>query len=63
MAPSTLALSDDPATLSWQVAIVAAANPLDGVRVLEAEGAGARLALLAEILDDQIALAEARLSS
>ena len=42
--------------------MLAGLNPLDGLRLLETHSADDRLALLAELLGDEIELARARLS-
>lgn len=58
---ATQTLDDDPAVSSFQAAALAGLNPMDGLRLLEAADAETRLELLASLLDDDIALAEARL--
>lgn len=62
VAPSTVELSDDPVEASYETATLAQLTPLDALRVLEVRTAAERLGLLSVLLDDQIVLAEARLS-
>lgn len=59
---ATLALADDPAVSSFQVAALAGLNPLDALRLLEAGDAADRLTLLRTLLDGEIELANARLA-
>lgn len=58
---ATQTVDDDPAVSSFQAAALAGFNPMDGLRLLEVTDAAARFELLASLLDDNIALAEARL--
>lgn len=58
---ATVELDTDPVAASWEAAILAGLSPLDGLRVLETDGAGPRLALLLTVLDDEVDLARARL--
>jgi uncharacterized protein len=58
---ATVELSDDPGLGSFQAAAVAPIGPADQQRVLSTVGVGARLAVLAEVLDDAAELLEARL--
>ena len=51
-----LDLSDDPALLAWQVGALGVLGPADSQRLLEADGVDDRLSLLAQLLDDQIAV-------
>lgn len=57
-----LPLDDDPGVGTFQAAALAGLNPLDGLRILEATDAATRLDELVDLLDDAIALAEARLT-
>jgi Lon protease-like protein len=45
-------IDDAPEQASYEIAALAPIGPLDAQRVLEAPNAGARLALLADLLDD-----------
>ena len=59
--PPAVELSDDPTTAAYQIATVAPFGAFDRQRVLAAESLEARLALLAELLDDAEAVLRARL--
>ncbi len=50
--PALPAIGDDAERASYEIAALAPIGPLDAQRVLETDGAGDRLALLAELLDD-----------
>jgi Lon protease-like protein len=50
--PVLPAIDDAPEQASYEIAALAPIGPLDAQRVLEAPNAGARLALLSELLDD-----------
>lgn len=50
------ALAPDPVLAGWQAAAVGVLGPADCQRVLEADDVGARLALVASLLDEQIEL-------
>jgi Lon protease-like protein len=55
-------LSDDPHQASFEAATVAPLGPLDAQRVLESPATAERLALLEELLQDEISVLEARRS-
>jgi Lon protease-like protein len=55
-------ISDDPLLASYHLATLAPIGPADRLRLLSAEGPGARLDLLDEILDDVEAMLKFRLS-
>jgi Lon protease-like protein len=59
--PDPPPLDDDPRRASYEAAAAAPVGPLDAQRLLEAPGAGARLALLATMLADRAADLRARL--
>jgi len=61
-ASPTVEISDDPGRGSFQVALAAPLGALDRQRVLTAPGPEGRLALLAELLDDQELMIRARLA-
>jgi len=62
-APPTprLVLDDDPDVAAWQLAAAAPLNPMDCQRLLEADDADARLALLADLAADAADLLAFRL--
>ena len=49
-------LADDPALATWQAAGLGLIGPADGQRLLETDGVDNRLRLLAELLDEEIAV-------
>jgi Lon protease-like protein len=51
-----LDLSSDPAQVPWEVGASGLLGPVDCQRLLETDGVGARLELLASLLDDEIAV-------
>jgi Lon protease-like protein len=51
--PELPTIDDAPEQASYEIAALAPIGPLDAQRVLEAPNAGDRLALLADLLDDQ----------
>jgi uncharacterized protein len=59
--PATVEVSDDAATCTFELASLAPLGPSDRQRLLAAPSAGARMALLDELLDDAIELLHARL--
>lgn len=59
--PVTVELSPDPGLASFQAAAVAPIGPADQHRVLSTVGVGARVDLLASLLDDAAELLDARL--
>lgn len=59
--PATVDLDDDPLVRSWQVCILAAFNPMDALELLRTRDAFVRLALLRDLLDSELLVAEARL--
>ena len=59
---STVSLSDDPEMLLWQACAVAPVGPFDNLALLQAPGAVARLALLAEFVDEETTVARQRLA-
>jgi Lon protease-like protein len=61
-APATVDLDPDPAVAAWQAAIVAPMGPADAQRVLEAPSAADRVALLTEVLSDQVSLLALRVA-
>ena len=61
-APVDVQLDDDPALASYQAAALAPVGPLDAQRLLEVDDAGERLARLQEILSEEQAVLELRLS-
>ncbi len=61
-APATVDLDPDPAVAGWQAAIVAPMGPADSQRVLEAPGTADRLALLTEVLSDQVGVLALRVA-
>ena len=50
--PPVPVIADAPARASYEMAALAPIGPLDAQRVLEAPGAGVRLDLLTDLLDD-----------
>ena len=60
---AALMISDDPLLASYHLATLAPIGPADRLRLLSAEGPGARLDLLDEILDDVEAMLKFRLST
>ena len=60
--PIATEVSDEAGLGSFQVAALAPIGPADQQELLRAEGAGARLALLVELLEDEVATLEGRLS-
>ena len=62
VAPATVDLDPDPAVAAWQLCAVAPLGPVDRQRLLEAEGAGGRLELLAGLAADAAELFAHRLS-
>jgi Lon protease-like protein len=56
-----LDVADDPVAASYQLAAITPVTALDAHRLLRAPGSPERLEILDELLDDQIALVEARL--
>jgi uncharacterized protein len=60
-APATIELSGDPVLASHQAAAVAPLGPLDRQRLLAAAGAEDRCTVLIELLDEHVAVLEARL--
>lgn len=56
-----LDVADDPVAASYQLSAITPVTALDAHRLLRAPGAAGRLRVLDEMLDDQIALVEARL--
>jgi Lon protease-like protein len=61
-APVAVQLDDDPALASYQAAALAPVGPLDAQRLLEIGDAGERLARLQELLTEELAVLELRLS-
>jgi Lon protease-like protein len=61
-APVDVQLDDDPALASYQAAALAPVGPLDAQRLLEIGDAGERLARLQELLTEDLAVLELRLS-
>jgi Lon protease-like protein len=61
-APVDVQLDDDPALASYQAAALAPVGPLDAQRLLEIGDAGERLARLQELLTEELAVLELRLS-
>ena len=61
-APVDVHLDDDPGLASYQAAALAPIGPLDAQRLLEIDDAGERLARLQEILAEEQAVLELRLS-
>ena len=59
--PATVLLDPDPAVAAWQAAALAPLGPFDAQRVLEAEAADDRLALVASLLEDEAAVLAQRL--
>jgi uncharacterized protein len=57
--PDLPAIDEGALTASYEIAALSPLGPLDSQRVLEAAGAGARLDLLAELLDDHARLLRA----
>ena len=62
VAPATVDLDPDPDVASWQLCAVAPLGPVDRQHLLEAEGVGRRLELLAELASDAADLFAHRLS-
>ena len=60
-APATIELTDDPVLASYQAIAVAPLGPLDRHRLLTADSPDARIAELAELLQDAIDVLELRL--
>ncbi|MFL6204967.1 MAG: LON peptidase substrate-binding domain-containing protein [Acidimicrobiales bacterium] len=60
-APATIELSDDPVLASYQAAAVAPIGAFDRQRLLAADSPDVRVALLAELARDAIAVLELRL--
>ena len=60
--PIATEVSDEAGLGSFQVAALAPIGPADQQELLRAEGAGARLALLVELLEDEVTTLEGRLS-
>ena len=60
--PIATEVSDEAGLGSFQVAALAPIGPADQQELLRAEGARARLALLVELLEDEVATLEGRLS-
>ena len=61
-AAATTALSDDIVLASYQAAALAPFGPVDQQRLLSASGPDARLALLHELLAEELQFLEVRLS-
>jgi Lon protease-like protein len=61
-APATTALADDVGLASYQASALAPFGPVDQQRLLCAAGPDARLALLHELLSDELQFLEVRLS-
>jgi uncharacterized protein len=61
-APIDVALDGDPTTASYQAAALAPIGPLDAQRLLELDDAGARLTQLRDLLAEECAVLELRLS-
>jgi uncharacterized protein len=61
VSPEPPAVAPDPVRAAYEVAAAAPIGPLDAQRVLEAPDAGARLALLRELLGDRAGELRARL--
>lgn len=59
--PATAELHPDPEVASWQVCFLARFNPLDALELLRIAVPETRVAVLRDLLDGEIALAEARL--
>ncbi len=60
--PATVVLDPDPALAAFQAAALAPLGPFDAQRVLEAQAADDRLALVASLLEDEAAVLAQRLS-
>jgi hypothetical protein len=61
-APATVELNEDPTIASHQAAALAPLGPADHYRLLRAPGPDARLALLAELLEEERDFLHARLT-
>ncbi len=61
-APASFELSEDNEIAAWQLAAIAPLGRLDQQRLLESDGPGARLRLLAAMAEDQIAVLAYRLA-
>jgi Lon protease-like protein len=59
-APATVELADDPMTAAFQIAATAPIGPADAQRVLEVTGTDDRLRLLAQLLEEEVEVLEAR---
>jgi Lon protease-like protein len=61
-APATTELADDVTLASYQAGVLAPIGPADRQRLLEADGPDARLAMLQELLDDELRFLDARIA-
>jgi Lon protease-like protein len=61
VAPSTVALAGEPEVAAWQLAAIAPLGHLDRQRLLETEGHGTRMAMLAALMEDEISVLAYRL--
>lgn len=59
--PATVEFHHDLEVASWQACFLAGLNPLDALELLQVEVPETRMALLRDLLDGEIALAESRL--
>ena len=59
-APATIELADDPMTAAFQIATTAPIGPADAQRVLEVTSTDERLRLLAQLLEEEVEVLEAR---
>lgn len=62
VAPATVELDADPAVAGWQLCALAPVGPVDKQRLLEEDGAGARLEALARVASEAADLFAYRLS-
>ncbi len=60
--PATVELAEDPEVRAWQLADVAPLGPVDRQLLLAIDGAGDRLAALAQLMADEAAVLAYRLS-
>jgi Lon protease-like protein len=60
--PATVELSDDPVVAGHEMTALAPLGPLDALRLLAAPTPEARVAMLAELLDDAAAVLASRLA-
>jgi Lon protease-like protein len=59
---ATVGLSADPAVATWQAVGLAPLGPMDAQRVLETDGAGARLELVVSLLEEEAVVLAQRLA-